>query len=241
MFGRAHAVPVLLALAASACSGSDKPPEPTAPPTPATPLAGSGSASALGAATIDAGITTLPTFDPSAGHLDGDDGAAVPSRRPGAVRNGRTLELTLRSSPAGALAAVDGVVIGRTPTYWEGDFTGREREFTFVLPGHAIGRYRFVPTTSGVVHAPLIKLETPHDAGMPEIPVPAPAPPPMRAPAGSKPRTEPTSDAPARVAPVIVAPVIVAPTPGAAPSDAPSSPSTPSAPPITAPAPGPTL
>ena len=67
----------------------------------------------------------------------------------------RTLEITLRSTPPGAIAAVDGKVIGATPTFWRGKTTGRDREFTFVLADHAMARYRFVPTTSGVVHATL--------------------------------------------------------------------------------------
>jgi hypothetical protein len=215
---------VLLSLTcgvAGACSGGDRPPEPTAPPAPATALHGSGAGSGSGEAPapIDAGITTLPTFDPSAGHLDGDDGAVVTSRRPGTVRSGRTLEIVLRSTPAGALAAVDGVVVGRTPAYWEGDFTGREREFTFVLPGHAVGRYRFVPTTSGVVHAPLVKLETPHDAGMPEIPAPmAPTAPPAPARAPAKPRVEPTPIPTPAPVPVPVPVPVPAPAPAPAPA-----------------------
>src|SRR5205085_914810 len=50
----------------------------------------------------------------------------------------RTLEIMLRSSPSGADAAVDGELVGKTPVLWEGEFTGREREFTFTLPGHGV-------------------------------------------------------------------------------------------------------
>ncbi len=61
----------------------------------------------------------------------------------------------LRSSPPGAVAAVDGVAVGPTPTLWEGTVNATPREFTFVLPGYAIARYRFVPTRSGIVHGTL--------------------------------------------------------------------------------------
>lgn len=70
----------------------------------------------------------------------------------------RILRLTLRSTPPGATALVDGVPIGSTPTYWEGPATGKPRNFVFTLPGHNMARYRFVPTTDGVVHATLKKL-----------------------------------------------------------------------------------
>lgn len=77
----------------------------------------------------------------------------------------RPLHIKLLSTPSGALAAVDGTPIGRTPAFWQGEFTGKPREFTFVLPGHAMARYRFVPTTNGVVHGTLVKLAAePDDA-----------------------------------------------------------------------------
>ncbi len=93
-------------------------------------------------------------------------------RRPSAGRKSRALELVLRSTPPGAVAAVDGVSVGPTPALWEGAGDGRAREFTFVLPGYAIARYRFVPTQSGVVHGTLGRLKAHPDAG----PVEAPAP-----------------------------------------------------------------
>jgi hypothetical protein len=67
----------------------------------------------------------------------------------------RSIELILRSTPAGAVAAVDGVVVGPTPTFWRGDMTGKACEFTFVLTDYAMARYRFVPTSDGIVHATL--------------------------------------------------------------------------------------
>ncbi len=108
--------------------------------------------------------------DPVRAQVPPDTGptAAAPTWRPPAapVRRARTLEITLRSTPPGATAAVDGRVIGPTPTFWRGKATGHAREFTFVLGDHAMARYRFVPTTNGVVHAtlkPLLRDET--DAG----------------------------------------------------------------------------
>ena len=85
----------------------------------------------------------------------------------------RTLRLTLRSSPPGAMAHVDGVPVGATPTYWEGKATGKPRNFVFTRRGYAMARYRFVPVTDGVVHGTLDKLTSPQpDAG----PVPAAQP-----------------------------------------------------------------
>jgi hypothetical protein len=77
----------------------------------------------------------------------------------------RPIEIFLRSTPPGAIAAVDGRVIGPTPTFWRGATSDRPREFTFVLDDHAMARYRFVATTSGVVHATLEPLMDGADAG----------------------------------------------------------------------------
>ena len=76
------------------------------------------------------------------------------------------IEITLRSSPPGASAAVDGTVVGTTPAYWAGDADGREHEFTFDLRGFALARYRFVPITSGVIHARLEPIAEETDAGV---------------------------------------------------------------------------
>jgi hypothetical protein len=75
------------------------------------------------------------------------------------------------------VASVDGTVIGRTPAYWEGEADGTPREVTFVSPGHAMARYRFIPVTSGTIHGRLEKLRVDFpDAGPPpgpgEIPIP---------------------------------------------------------------------
>ncbi|MEZ4365494.1 MAG: hypothetical protein R2939_04290 [Kofleriaceae bacterium] len=189
----ARVAPILAGVVLASCGDPETPPAPTPPPAPA-------SAQGVITTTIDGGITELPSFDPSAGHLDDDDLPPTTSSRRPVTRDRRTLEVVLRSTPLGATAAVDGVVIGRTPTYWEGEFTGREREFTFVLAGHAMARYRFVPTQSGIVHARLTKIElTPRDAGVPEIPQPAPAPNAPNAPAASRTTSAPRPTVPATV------------------------------------------
>ena len=120
------------------------------------------------------GVTELPAYDPTSGaHLDGKEPApTAPAARP-RNRNARTIGIILRSTPPGAIAAVDGQPIGPTPTYWEGEFTGSEREFTFALVKHAVARYRFVPTTNGVVHGRLEPIAARAGAGTPLIPRPA--------------------------------------------------------------------
>jgi hypothetical protein len=108
-----------------------------------------------------------PRVDPAvprdAGPADADDLAADPTTpptsrvptRPATPRASRPIDVILRSSPPGAVVAVDGVQVGTTPTYWAGDANGREHEFLFVRAGYAYARYRFVPITSGVIHARL--------------------------------------------------------------------------------------
>jgi hypothetical protein len=132
---------------------------------------------ALGDAGVP-GITTLPSYDPTAGHLDEDVGRRPPPVRP--TRPSTPIDVTLRSSPTGAIAAVDGVQVGTTPTYWAGFADGREHEFTFDLPRHALARYRFVPITSGVLHARLLPVSEEPDVGKapPEV-VPNPITPPI--------------------------------------------------------------
>lgn len=106
-------------------------------------------------------------------------------RPPAANRPGHPIDVILRSSPPAAEASVDGVAVGRTPAYWDGMADGREHEFVFVLPGHAVARYRFVPITSGVIHARLEAIIEDADTGKPMpsqppgIPVLAPTPSPF--------------------------------------------------------------
>jgi len=117
---------------------------------------------------VDAGVAvqSRPIL-PVGGHLDDDDGARHTPPAPFSNRGGRPIDVVLRSTPTGAQAAVDGVVLGSTPAYWNGNADGREHEFTFVLPGHAIARYRFVPITSGTIHARLERVSDEVDAGVP--------------------------------------------------------------------------
>ena len=123
-------------------------------------------------------------------------------RIPPPARQGHPIDVILRSTPQSAEAAVDGVPVGPTPAYWNGVADGREHEFTFVLPGHAVARYRFVPITSGVIHARLEPISDDQaDAGVadpPGIPVMNPTPPAVpidAAPAIAPPPTVITPDA----------------------------------------------
>lgn len=170
----------LVATSAAACGGEGGAAS-APPPAPATALTGVDAGVA-----VDAGITALPTYDPAAGFaLDPD-----PQPRPGtraAARDRRTVQLLLRSTPVGAIAAVDGVRLGPTPVLWDGE-AAVPHEFTFVLAGHALARYRFAPITGGVVHGRLVKISDevtpalppapalPHAAVRPSAPPPPPPP-----------------------------------------------------------------
>ena len=104
-------------------------------------------------------------------HTDDTPHVAPPNPNP---RAAHPIEVTLRSTPPGAIAAVDGTPVGPTPAFWGGDADGHEHEFTFELRGFALARYRFVPITSGVVHARLEPIAEETDAGVsPETAVPA--------------------------------------------------------------------
>lgn len=128
-----------LLLSLASCSSKS---EPTPAPPPPPPVD----------AAVDS-ITEISGNDPSR-FTDPDPTLRVPNKAP-RNRPTRPIDIILKSSPPGASAAVDGVVVGHTPAYWYGDSDGRDHEFTFVLPGHAVGRYRFVPLQSGIVHARL--------------------------------------------------------------------------------------
>ncbi len=167
-----------------------------------------GSTSAPRPAVLDASVdatpvaAVVPASDPAAGyHLDDVATPPRPRRATTAPRIQRTLQLMLVSTPSGAIAAVDGQAVGRTPVYWEGDFTGVEREFTFVLSGYTIGRYRFVPLQNGFVHGTLQRVTADGDAGVPEIPMPElpepmPAVPERRPAPRPAPITRPVEPAP---------------------------------------------
>jgi hypothetical protein len=147
---------VAIALVAAGCPSKDPPPRPSQLP-------------------IDAGVRQLaqhtPVMPPTGGtiptgHLDDDPDtrhiATGASNRPS-----RPIDVMLKSTPTGAQAAVDGIVLGPTPAYWNGSADGNEHEFTFVLSGHAIARYRFVPIASGTIHARLVPISDDVDAGVP--------------------------------------------------------------------------
>ncbi len=153
---------------------------------------------------VDAGVTTPPAYDPQGPyHRDPDVEAPRPASRSG-NRDRRPVQLLLRSTPGGALAAVDGVTLGRTPVLWEGDGAGAAHDFTFRLAGHALAHYRFVPITSGIVHGTLARvLDDEHlpdpprpipPPGRPSVrpvPTPAPAAPELTSPVDSGPATPP--------------------------------------------------
>lgn len=192
-----------------ACKGGrdERGDPPTAPPTPVRSDAAESPPPAA-----DGGVTALPTFDPASGfHLDD-----APVVRPGsriAARDRKPGQLLLRSTPVGAVAAVDGVLLGRTPVLWEGILDGQPHEFTFAMAGHALARYKFVPVTSGIVHGTLVKLTDDRDAGVPDIPPVERTPP--AAPAGRTPLERPPP------APPPAPPIDAAPPP---PIDAPAAP-----------------
>ena len=135
------------------CSGKSSPPPPS--PTPAPP----------GDAGID-GITQIGTNDPTR-FTDPDPSHSITRPVRPKDRAARPIDIILRTTPPGAVAAVDGVQIGLTPAYWFGESDGREHEFTFTRRGYASGRYRFVPITSGTIHATLDPVaEDPQDGGL---------------------------------------------------------------------------
>jgi hypothetical protein len=182
-----HHLAIAACLVLASCGSKGDP----APPALAID-AGSGPAAPAAAH----GVTELPAYDPDAGmHLDRDEREppVTPVARPRG-RGGRVLGIILRSVPSGALAAVDGQPVGPTPAYWEGEFTGGEREFTFTLAGYAVARYRFVPITGGVVYGHLEPIAVGEPAVVAPLPRPAPAPAP--APALSAPPLPAAPDAP---------------------------------------------
>ncbi len=129
------------------------------------------------------GISSIPPFDPMSNmHLDD-----VTAHRPPVTAHGKAsheIALTLRSTPSGAIARVDGVEVGSTPTFWSGAFDGEPHDFTFTLDHFATQEYRFVPVTSGVVHVRLERVASDEvDAGVPEpmLRQPPPVAPPIDA------------------------------------------------------------
>jgi hypothetical protein len=156
----------------------------------------------------DGGVTAIVTgVDPSGMHIDEDTDSHPATPPPGQNRPGRPIDVTLRSSPPGANVSVDGQSLGNTPAFWSGMADGHEHEFLFQLRGHAIARYRFVPVSSGVIHARLDPIAEEPDAGVP--------PPELVPPGTQQPTAPPTVIKPAPLAPVDAAPP-VPPAPGSA-------------------------
>src|SRR5688572_8005439 len=151
-------LPAVLALLLVACSGEKKRDESNPEPIVGQLVVG------------DAGVTAVVTgVDPSGMHMD-EGVAARPMQVQPPAREGKPIDVTLRSTPPGATVAVDGAVIGTTPAYWSGKADGREHEFVFTMRGHAIARYRFVPVASGVIHGRLDRIHEETDAGVPAAP-----------------------------------------------------------------------
>jgi hypothetical protein len=125
-----------------------------------------------GAATIAPGTGSDPAM-----HDDGTTHRPI-QPQPLQGRERRAIDVTLRSSPPGARVAVDGTAVGVTPAFWNGYADGREHEFVFTLPRHGIARYRFVPVSSGVIHARLDPIAEERDAGVAPPPEVVPNPPP---------------------------------------------------------------
>lgn len=92
-----------------------------------------------------------------------------PPERPAPQRP--RLMLTLRSTPAGAAASVDGRLVGTTPVRWEMEDDGKTHDFGFVLVGHAPWKLRFSPARDGVIHATLEPLPDGPDAGAAAAPL----------------------------------------------------------------------
>jgi hypothetical protein len=88
--------------------------------------------------------------------------APVPARPPEPPPTPK-FQIQLRSTPAGAEAAVDGRPAGRTPVTVDILDDGKQHEFTFLLGGYGLERYRTRPVQNGVIHARLRAI--PADAG----------------------------------------------------------------------------
>ena len=117
----------------------------------------------------------------------------------------------------GARVAVDGTSVGVTPAFWSGYADGRQHEFVFTLPRHAIARYRFVPVSSGVIHARLDPIAEPRgDAGI--------APPPEVVPNPPASAVIPPAPPPTIVRPADAAVPVTPPAPAPAPAGSASPP-----------------
>ena len=209
-------------VAMGGCSGqSAPPPPPSSAPPPFAQDAGPG------------GTPALPDLDPASGMDLGQGPIATPvaPTRPKS-RAPRPIDITLKSTPPGAVAAVDGRPVGTTPTFWAGESDGLEHEFTFTRSGYASARYRFVPVTSGVLHVTLEAVAAePPGGGLgpliaPQLAPDAAVPPPPAAdaavrPAPPTPVPPTTAPVPPTTAPVPPTTAPAAPAPGSGGSSAP--------------------
>jgi hypothetical protein len=176
-------LPVVLALTALVgCSSKQQEPDKSPEKTPVGTLVHG-----------DAGVTAVVTnVDPRSLHVDEDVVPGPVQAQPQPARPGRAIDVTLRSTPPGAQVAVDGTVIGNTPSYWNGMADGREHEFVFTMRGYAIARYRFVPVASGVIHGRLDPISEETDAGVGAPPPEVVPPRPPATPSINPPRAPPT-------------------------------------------------
>jgi hypothetical protein len=164
-----------LALLAVACSS----PEPAAQTAPSSHHA-----------SVDAAVVEVRPDTP------------VVQRKQRPLKQSRPVDIMLRSSPNGALAAVDGVPIGVTPVTWFGETFGVDVEFTFRKQGYATATYRFVPVQSGVVHARLDAALDPNTDPPPSLRrPPEPIPPVLQEDPPPAPLLVPETDPPGRQRP----------------------------------------
>ena len=143
---------VLVVLAACSSGNAEPDPAPAPPPKPDAAIV-------VDPPPVAPPPAPLPA-DPSATHLD-DDGLKKPALAP-VKHASHPIDITLRSTPSGARVLIDGMYVGVTPTYWSGNADGMPHVFAFVYEParkgaqrYALAQYKFVPVTSGVIHARL--------------------------------------------------------------------------------------
>ena len=157
------------------CASEDRASEPTGDKTGGKQVETKAQAQVEAAVVVAEAIPEKAPPAPTMGaHLDGTDTDYRPRNYRPTARDGKTIELFLRSSPPGASASMDGKAMGITPTFWSGIADGQSHEFTFVKAGYAMARYRFVATQNGVVHGTLKPLVTAPKAKEGSEPAPPP-------------------------------------------------------------------
>ena len=129
-------------------------------------------------------------------HLDDDVGSRTVQPPATGARQGQ-IQITLRSTPSGARPRSTACRSARRPRSGAAPRTAASTSSRSYSTGHAIARYRFVPITSGVIHARLEPVGEEVDAGVPAVEVTPPPPPPVH----TAPPPPPTVIAPADAAP----------------------------------------